>query len=64
MEIGLTLFAMLSLPGKETPGLLLRKLVLFIGRKILTAPKQAFFAFHKDLAVRVLGGCRLQVLAK
>ena len=50
--------------NKRNPKLLLRKLVLFIGRKILTAPKQVFFAFHKDLAVRVLGGWRLLVLAK
>ena len=50
--------------NKRNPVLLLKKFVLVIGRKIVTAPKQAFFAVHKDLAVRVLGGWRLLVLVK
>lgn len=50
--------------NKRNPRLLLRKLVLFLGRKFLTAPKRLLFAFHKDLTVRVLGGWRLLVLVK
>jgi SAM-dependent methyltransferase len=50
--------------NKRNPELLLRKLMLFIGRKVLTAPKKVLFACHKDLTVRVLGGWRLLVLVK
>lgn len=50
--------------NKRNPRLLLRKLVVFIRRKILTAPKQFFFTFHKDLTVRIFGGWRLMVLVK
>ncbi len=50
--------------NKRNPGLLLKKLVGFIGRNIRAAPKRLFFAFHRDLAVRVFGGWRLLVLVR
>ena len=50
--------------NKGNPRRLLRKLAGFMVRTILAVPNQIFFAIHKDLAVRVLGGWRLLVLAR
>ncbi len=49
---------------KESPRRLARKLGGALKRKILRVPSQLCFAIHEDLAVRLLGRCRLLVLAR
>jgi ubiquinone/menaquinone biosynthesis C-methylase UbiE len=41
-----------------------RRLAGLIARTILGVPRRLFFAIHKDLAVRAMGGWRLMFLAK
>jgi SAM-dependent methyltransferase len=50
--------------NKRNPRRLLKKLIGFVGRKILAVPKHVFFALNKDLTTRVLAGWRLLVLVK
>jgi SAM-dependent methyltransferase len=49
---------------RHCPRTLARKLAGFTARGILGLPGRIFFALNPDLAVRVLGGWRLLVLAK
>jgi SAM-dependent methyltransferase len=49
---------------KHCPRTLAKKLAGLAARRVLGLPGQIFFAMHQDLAVRVLGGWRLLVLAK